>query len=321
MTPFPAAVVVPTFNRAALLPATLDRLLAQTLPPTEVVVVDDGGSDNSAEVVRQYGGRVTYLRVPNGGPSVARNEGVKATAAEWVAFCDDDDLWQPTYLERMAEAHQRFPQADFLFSDFVLVRDGVWETQPKFATAPAGYWDGDVVSEGPFTLLRDSMYARSIRFQPVFVSCVVLRRALFDRLGGYDPQFSRAGAEDWEFTLRAISSPPVVALREPLVGIRKHAGSVSSGLLKVLEGEVQILKHALAHHPAAGEHRELVHTEIGRRTKAAAEVAFDAERFDRVRVLLREVPAELKGGRLQLKGLIAGLPGWLAKPIKRAVSR
>jgi hypothetical protein len=305
--PFPVAVVVPTYNRADLLPATLDRILGQTLPPAEVVVIDDGGADNTADVLKKYGERVKYR--------------VKLTSAEWIALCDDDDLWTPNYLERMAAAHARFPEAEFLFSDFTFVKDGTWTGESKFATAPAGYWDGDVTRDGTFTLLRDSMYARSVRFQPVFVSCMVFRRTLFDRLGGYDSQFSRIGAEDWEFTLRAIGTPPVVALNEPLVGIRKHAGSVSSGLLKVLEGEVQILKHALAHHPAAAAHRPLLEVEIGTRTRAAAEVAFDTERFDRARALLKQVPAGLNSGKLKLKGLIAGLPGWLAKPLKRVVSR
>ena len=246
---------------------------------------------------------------------------VKASSAEWIAFCDDDDLWKPNYLERMAAASERFPDAGFIFSDFTFVKDGTWTGETKFATAPPGYWDGDVTTDGPFRLLRDSMYARSVRFQPVFVSCLVLRRSLFEKLNGYDATFSRVGSEDWEFTLRAVATPPVAAVFEPLVGIRKHAGSVSSGLLKVLEGEVQILKHALAHHPAAAEHRALIEAEIGKRTLAAAEVAFNTERFDRVKVLAKEVPAGLRSGKLKLKAMIASLPGWLAKPLKKVLSR
>lgn len=318
--PFDVAVVVPTFNRAELLRQTVEAILAQSHRPAEVVVVDDGGTDHTERVVTEFGPPVKYVRVPNGGPSVARNAGVTATSAGWIALCDDDDLWRPNYLARMAAASARFPQAHFLFSDFTFVKDGTWTGESKFATAPPGYWDGDVEVNGPFRLLRDSMVARSLRWQTVFVSCMVFRRSLFDRLGGYDPAFSRLGAEDWEFTLRAVAGGPVVAVAEQLVGIRKHPGSVSTGVLKVLEGEVAILKHALAHHPAAAGHRELIQAEIGRRTLAAAEVAFEQERFDRVRELAKEVPAGLRHNRLKLKAVVAALPERLARWLKRRVS-
>lgn len=319
--PFDVAVVIPTFNRAELLRQTVDATLAQTHRPAEVVVVDDGGSDHTEQVVTSYAPPVKYVRVPNGGPSVARNVGVAASAAEWIALCDDDDLWKPAYLERMRSASERFPEAEFLFSDFTFVKDAVWTGESKFATAPAGYWDGADETDGPFRLYRGSVYARSVAFQPIFVSCCVFRRSLFDRLGGYNPAFSRLGAEDWEFTLRAIDGTPVAAVAEPLVGIRRHPGSVSSGLLKVLEGEVQILKHALSHHAGAAVHRGLIEAEIGQRTLAATEVAFDQERFDRVRALAKEMPASLRSGKLKLKAMIASLPAPLARWLKRRVSR
>jgi hypothetical protein len=318
--PFDVAVVVPTFNRAELLRQTVDAVLSQTHRPAEVVVVDDGGSDHTEQVVTGFGPPVKYARVPNGGPSAARNAGVTASSAEWIALCDDDDLWRPNYLERMAAASERFPEAEFLFSDFTFVKDGVWTGESKFATAPPGYWDGDVQVDGPFRLLRDSMVARSVRWQTVFVSCMVFRRSLFDHVGGYDPAFSRLGAEDWEFTLRAVAGGSVVAVAEPLVGIRKHPGSVSTGVLKVLEGEVAILRHAMAHHAGAAEHRELIEAEIGKRTLAAAEVAFDQERFDLVRELAKAVPAGLRHNKLKLKAMIAGLPTGLARWLKRRVS-
>lgn len=317
---FDVAVVIPTFNRAELLRQTLDAIVSQTHRPAEVVVVDDGGSDHTEQVVTSYGPPVKYVKQANAGQSVARNTGVKASSAGWIALCDDDDLWKPNYLERMAAAATRFSDAEFLFSDFAVVRDGQWTDETKFATAPAGYWDGAAEVDGPFRLDRD-LLARQFRFQPVFQSCCVFRRSLFDRIGGYNPAFSRLGAEDWEFTLRAVAAGPVVAVDEPLVGIRRHAGNFSGALLKILEGEVAILRHALAHHPSAAAHRTEIEAEIGKRTRAAAEVAFDQERFDRVRVLAKQVPAELRHGKLKLKSLIAGLPAFLAKPLKRVLSR
>ena len=314
---FEVAVVIPTFDRAEMLRQTLAAVRAQSHQPAEVIVIDDGGTDHTAEVVKSFPG-VTYVRQANGGQSVARNAGVRSTSAGWVALCDDDDLWQPNYLERMAAAVARFPEAEFAFSDFTVVRDGS-PAEAKFATAPPGYLDNPTEVDGTFHLYRD-LLTRQFRFQPVFPSCSVFRRSLFDRVGGYDPAFARIGPEDWEFTLRAVAGVPVVAVAEPLVGIRKHAGNFSASLLKMLEGEVVILRHARTHHPMAKEFRAEIEAEIGQRTRAAAEVAFATERFDRVRELTKAVPADLRHAKLKLKALIAGLPNGLAKWLKRRVS-
>ncbi|MGF1500184.1 MAG: glycosyltransferase family 2 protein [Paracoccaceae bacterium] len=93
------AVVIPTYNRAHVLGACLDSVLEQTVAADEVIVVDDGSSDRTAELLAGYGDRIRAIRQPNGGVSRARNAGIAAATAEWVAFVDSDDLWRPTRIE------------------------------------------------------------------------------------------------------------------------------------------------------------------------------------------------------------------------------
>src|ERR1700722_14569573 len=96
------SVVIPTYNRADLLPRAIESALAQTRPPAEVVIVDDGSTDDTASVVAQYAhrdaDRVRLLRVPNGGVARARNAGLAATRSEWIALLDSDDVWAPDKL-------------------------------------------------------------------------------------------------------------------------------------------------------------------------------------------------------------------------------
>jgi glycosyltransferase involved in cell wall biosynthesis len=99
--PASVSVIVPTYNRAALLRRTLDSVLAQTVAPLEVLVADDGSTDDTAAVVRGFGSRVTHLALPHRGqPASVRNAGLARARGDWIAFVDDDDLWQADKLER-----------------------------------------------------------------------------------------------------------------------------------------------------------------------------------------------------------------------------
>src|SRR3981081_4344217 len=95
------SVVVPAYNRAALLPLTLDAILTQVPPPREVIVVDDGSWDDTQAVLAGYAAPVRTIRIENSGALVARKVGMHAASGELVAFCDSDDLWRPGFLAAM----------------------------------------------------------------------------------------------------------------------------------------------------------------------------------------------------------------------------
>ena len=98
------SVIIPTFDRISVLPRALDSVLAQTRPAGEVIVVDDGSTDGTAELLeRDYPG-VTTIRQSNRGVSAARNAGLAAASGDWIAFLDSDDEWRPQKLERQLDA-------------------------------------------------------------------------------------------------------------------------------------------------------------------------------------------------------------------------
>jgi glycosyltransferase involved in cell wall biosynthesis len=96
------SVVIPTYNRAAEIAAAVASVLAQTLPPHEVIVVDDGSTDMTPEALAPLMDRIRYVRKPNGGASSARNRGVLEATGDWIAFLDSDDTWDPRKLEKQA---------------------------------------------------------------------------------------------------------------------------------------------------------------------------------------------------------------------------
>ena len=97
------SVVIPCYNGAKFIRQTLDSVLAQTVEPHEILVVDDGSTDESREIAQSYGPPVRVIRQPNQGESVARNRGIEEARGDWIAFLDADDLWMPTKLERQIE--------------------------------------------------------------------------------------------------------------------------------------------------------------------------------------------------------------------------
>src|SRR5438270_1336965 len=94
------SIVIPTYNRAAIISRTIDNIFRQTYPNFEVIVIDDGSTDDTQSVLKRYHDRVRVVRQSNAGPAIARNNGARVAAGEIIAFQDSDDLWEPTKLQR-----------------------------------------------------------------------------------------------------------------------------------------------------------------------------------------------------------------------------
>jgi hypothetical protein len=317
------SVIVPTFNRAHLISETLDSILAQTHAPADVIVVDDGSTDDTAAVVGRYGPRIRYRRVESGasgniGPSAARNVGVSMAASPWIAFCDSDDLWLPTKLERQLRVHALCPAIEFSYTDSVFFESGRWQHSSLFARAPAGFWEpARRVVEDTVWVYESSFYERAVRYQPALVSTLLMTKRRFQELGGYDERFSKGLSEDLEFALRSLGAPPIGVLAEPLVGIRRHQTNRSHDVFQLWMGQVRILEHALATHAAARTCRSVVQDELQRKRAFALARAFTSGRLDAVRMLAPSIEAHHRDWRFALRVAVAQLPMPLARSAQR----
>jgi glycosyltransferase involved in cell wall biosynthesis len=203
-------VVVPTRNRRDLLRLTLTSVFRQRAVDLHVIVVDDASTDGSANAVAASGdNRLTVVRqAAVTGVSGARNAGWSRATTEWVAFCDDDDLWSPDKLWRQLEA-ARAARADWAYTGCVYVNTDL------------------VVQNGAPPLSPDAMTAALRRYNamPAGASNVAVRAAILERLGGFDPSLTHV--PDWDLWLRLARHGKPACVEDPLVGYRLHGGNAS----------------------------------------------------------------------------------------------
>ena len=113
------SVVIPAYNCERYITRSIDSVLAQTRPVDEIIIVDDGSSDNTGEVVKRYGGKVRYIRQENAGASVARNTGIEAATGDWIAFLDGDDEWLPDKIKHQTELLSRNPNLVWVTGNYM----------------------------------------------------------------------------------------------------------------------------------------------------------------------------------------------------------
>ena len=218
--PITISVVIPAYNAAHFLPRSLASAFAQTLPPHEVIVVDDGSTDSTAAIAEQLGARV--IRQANAGQATARNTGIKAATGDWIALLDADDWWAPQKLAR---------QAEVIHPDTVLVYTG------------ARLVDGDGV-RGTHRVFDPSTAARMLRYcNPIVPSSVLLRRQALTAVGGFD--VTAPPCEDWELWVRLLSLGSFVAVEEPLTQYWLSPQSSSASPERMLTATSRIIEGTL----------------------------------------------------------------------------
>jgi glycosyltransferase involved in cell wall biosynthesis len=313
------SVVVPSYNRAQLLPLTLDAILAQTSPAEEVIVVDDGSTDGTPDMVRQrFDGRVRLQVIPNSGDLAARNLGTSLAAGDLVAFCDSDDLWEPGFLAAMRDLWRAEPAMRAGYANFHIVRGGRWEARDKFADAPAGFWEGMRELGGPLAAFDRPILDRLIRFQPFFPSCLVADRRFLLEIGGWDESVARVVGTDFATALRLAEHAPLGVVRRPLVGIRKHDGNFSADVQRMNLGDAEVLERILPQRPALAPFAAEIRASIARRRRDALDTAFARRDFRAVREIEAMLPGPARGAQ-RAKALVARLPRPLSGLAARAM--
>ncbi len=218
------SVIIPTFNRLHTLPAAIDSALAQTHPRVEVVVVDDGSTDDTDALLRSYDDRLCVLTQPNAGVAAARNAGVAASTGEVVMFLDSDDTLLPDAAAIHAEALTRAPSAIASFGDMTMVSRTGWSTSliEERKLRPTR-------SDGVWTNVQDVVATRFVYTNQT----VAFRRSSTRQVGGFDEGLWVM--EDFDFALRlsahgpwAFTSRPVAVRQEGAEGSLTDLASADS---------------------------------------------------------------------------------------------
>jgi len=218
-------VVIPAFNAAPYVAQAIESVLAQTVPPSRIVVVDDGSIDDTAVIVERFGRAVTCIRQENRDVAAARNRGARESGTEWVAFLDADDIWLPTKLERQWNL-LRDSDAEAVFTAVLLVGQ---DLSPIPSSRASGVRD-DLEA----LLLHDEMIPQST------ASTLLVRYSTFAAIGGYDETLSTMA--DWDLLIRLRLRTPFAHVTEPLVLYRR--GSMSRNVELLEHDSTRILQKA-----------------------------------------------------------------------------
>jgi GT2 family glycosyltransferase len=232
------SVVIPTFNRAHLIGRTIESALCQTHRRLEVLVVDDGSTDGTAEVVsRDHGAdeRVRYLRKQNGGPASARNVGFDHARGAYVALLDSDDTWHPWKLELQVRCMEAHPLLGMTWTDMEMIDPGgkvvdgrylrhMYSAYRRFreeALFPEAFALREIAPElaavvGEARLRVGEIFSQMVMGNLVHTSTVVLRRDRLERVGRFDESLRFSG-EDYDFHLRTCREGPVGLIDVPAI--------------------------------------------------------------------------------------------------------
>jgi glycosyltransferase involved in cell wall biosynthesis len=239
--------VIPAYNAERTVGFAVDSVLCQTFDDFELIVIDDGSTDRTAQVVKERRDeRLRCVTGSNSGVSTARNRGVSLTSAPLVAFLDADDLWSPTKLEHQVAALRTGPSIGLCFTTAEFVDDELRKLGEDRALHYADY--------AAALLIKGNVISGSS-------SSVMVRRSLVESVGGFDPAFSQCA--DWDLWLRLSVATAFEPLDEPLVRYRKAPGTMSSDPA-LLERDTFALLDKFFSSPSSGEYQRLRRRAYGR---------------------------------------------------------
>lgn len=197
------SVVIPTYNRAQLLDRALVSVLAQTLAADEIIVVDDGSTDETIATLGALHSGISLIQQDNLGVSAARNAGISVAKCDWIALLDSDDTWHENKLERQITTLMNAPEYLICHSDEIWIRNGVRVNSMNKHKKTGGY-----------------IFQNCLPLCVVSPSTAIIHRSLFEKIGGFDETLP--ACEDYDLWLRICSRYPVLYIDEPL--ITKYGG-------------------------------------------------------------------------------------------------
>lgn len=248
------SIIIPTYNRAALLPETLGSVFAQTFTDYQAIVVDDGSDDGTPGLLAGLAERAEMKRIAHAGPGAARNAGLALARGEYIAFLDADDLWAPRFLETMTAGLDAAPHAGFVYCDY--------STFDESGAVTAAYLP-------PEHKLRGDLFPTLLEGDFISTGALLVRKSCFDVIGGFDPQLPVA--EDWDLWLRLAREFPAEYVDEPLTRIRLDAHHVSRQPELIYTQNLKVLHKLRRARPAeARRWREVLRRQNSRFHRALA---------------------------------------------------
>ncbi len=239
------SVIIPTFNRAGMVVEAVDSVLAQSYQALEVIVVDDGSTDDTEARLAGYGERIKVIRCSlNRGVSAARNCGIRRSCGSYVALLDSDDLWLPDKVERQVDFFLKQPEAMICQTEEIWIRRGKRVNPRRKHRKYSGY-----------------IFPHCLPLCIVSPSAVMIKQELLSQVGLFDEQLP--ACEDYDLWLRIAAHHPIFLLEEPLIIKRGgHEDQLSRTVLFLDRYRIQALCKLLQQEELSSNQRQQVLTEL-----------------------------------------------------------
>lgn len=271
------SAIIPAFNSARYLADAINSVLAQTVNSIEVIVIDDGSTDETESLVGGYGSRVRYFRQQNNGVAIARNRGIEESRGKYVALLDADDVWVPNKVERQLAALEKGSGCRACYSAFTITGSDL---------SPVGINR----SKRRSSALEDLLLRGNVVGTPSTVMC---ERALFQEVSGFDSSLSQCA--DWEMWIRLAMLTDFIYLDEPLVLYRQHGANMSRSISLLERDSLRALEKGFAMRGLAGPLRARRRASFARNYMVLAGAYFHARRYqDFARCAMRSVAMDIR---------------------------
>lgn len=270
------SVIIPAYNAEKYIAAAIESVLAQSFPGVECIVVDDGSSDRTAEIVQRFGERVRYCHQANSGRSAARNRGISLASGDYIAFLDADDLLLPDKLAQQVDYLERHAEYDAVYCRVAYFEEGESSRYAVRRIAPVG------------DILPQLLYGNFIT-----VHAPLIRKSAVERANGYDPSLARY--EDWDFFLRlAMAGSRFGFLDHCQALVRVHGENTIRDKVRMFEAKLRVAEKMELQFSAAI---------MARGIEPRSLVAFHRADYGRILILAGKVQ---EGRALIRQALLAG---------------
>ena len=283
------SIVIPCFNRENTIGRSLVSALSQSTPAHEIIVVDDGSSDDSARIARSFGSCVKVIQQDNQGAAAARNRGIAEASGDWIAFLDSDDEWHPRKLELQLAAASQFPTAKLVFCDTIVRSEHEIVIPSRFGLG--GLYGNEVARNGDFCLYDRKLFVKMLTQSRVISSAVMVRRNLPELMFPSDIW----GAEDWALWLNLCLHHCFASVDQILVTMHRQGDNMSSKKARLYRNDLLVLNRLASHNCLSDHERILICQQIGERRLGAAYFSLLAGDGKETRSLLKEIPVSRIG--------------------------
>jgi GT2 family glycosyltransferase len=283
------SVIIPTHNRVRLLKASLESVLRQTHTSIEVIVVDDAGTEDVQALLTQYDGNIRYIRnEKNLGLAGTRNQGIAAASGDYIAFLDDDDLLEPTKIEKQVAILESNPEVDVVYCGYYYLFEDEKPIYPN-VTLPEG------------EILKDLLLGC-----PILAHAPLIRPSCFERWGVFDATLRVC--EDWELWQRfALHGCRFACVHEALCAYRQHGGNMTAKIEVWSKGHLVVLDRAFSMPGLPADIMALKPAAYASSRITVACAYFREGEFERGGSVLKEIMPEIAREGLTFNHLVAGL--------------